>query len=166
MRVVEQAQVLCLGRIRDADLTRLDVQVGLSQAAALDEDLDCKRALVQLRRNGGESRNGGRAARTLWGVLGQNERVARFGKGAFGGHDEAEMLGWEMVVEVTDGCAAGWAGGLSKVRWRATMGGVGRRGQAAVRLRAKNAERMVLRGETRTRNCQVTVATEGVGGEL
>jgi hypothetical protein len=41
VRVVEYAQILCLGRIVQADLSWLDVQVGLAQSPALDEDFNC-----------------------------------------------------------------------------------------------------------------------------
>lgn len=67
-------------------------------------------------------RLGARAARTLRGVLGQDERVARVGEGAFGGgHGEAEVVD-ELVVELADGCATGRADALSKVHWGARRG--------------------------------------------
>lgn len=64
MGIVEHAQVLGLGRTGDADLARLDMEIGLSQAAALNEDLDCGRALVQLRQAAeGRAFGGGRHVR-------------------------------------------------------------------------------------------------------
>jgi hypothetical protein len=41
MRVVEGAQVLRLGRARDASDTRLHLEVRLAQATSLDEDVLC-----------------------------------------------------------------------------------------------------------------------------
>ena len=41
MRIVEDTKVVRLGRVRGADLTRLDLQFGLAEAAALDKDLIC-----------------------------------------------------------------------------------------------------------------------------
>ena len=41
MRIVEDTKVVRLGRVRGADLARLDLQFGLAKAAALDKDLIC-----------------------------------------------------------------------------------------------------------------------------
>ena len=92
MGVIEQAKVLGLGRIGDADLAGLDVQVGLPQAAALDEDLDCAGGSVQLRGRAGDGALARGAARTRRSVLWQDERVPPFGEGACGGHGDAEWL--------------------------------------------------------------------------
>jgi hypothetical protein len=43
MRVVERAQILRLGRVRDADRARLHGEVGLAQSPALYKDLVCAR---------------------------------------------------------------------------------------------------------------------------
>jgi len=39
VRIVEDTEIVRLGRVRGANLARLDFQFGLSEAAALDKDL-------------------------------------------------------------------------------------------------------------------------------
>ena len=41
MRIVEDTKVVRLSRVGGANLTRLDFQFGLAEAAALDKDLIC-----------------------------------------------------------------------------------------------------------------------------
>jgi hypothetical protein len=48
VRVVEDTKVVRLGRVRGANLARLDFQFGLSEAAALDEDFICNARVVSL----------------------------------------------------------------------------------------------------------------------
>ena len=49
MRVVENTKVVRLGRVRGANLARLDFQFGLSEAAALDKDLIYNARMVSLK---------------------------------------------------------------------------------------------------------------------
>jgi len=48
MRVVEDTKVIRLGRVRSANLARLDFQFGLSEAATLNKDLICNARMVSL----------------------------------------------------------------------------------------------------------------------
>ena len=49
VRVVENTKVVRLGRVRGANLARLDFQFGLSEAAALDKDLIYNARMVSLK---------------------------------------------------------------------------------------------------------------------
>lgn len=142
MGIVEQAEILGLGCIGDSDLAGFDMQVGLPQAAALDEDLDWARELVQL------------TQRATTGALARGLHVrggvcsGKMSGLRASGRERGEAMGMlgQRVVELAAGCV--------QRRVESNNGG-GQRGGAAVRMRAKNAMQMVLRGRTtRTRNDQ------------
>ena len=73
MRIVEDTKVVRLRRVRGANLTRLDLQLGLAKAAALDKDLIYNARIVSERSGGGgriaKDRTYGwaRALRPAWG---------------------------------------------------------------------------------------------------
>lgn len=81
MRVVKGAQVFGLCRVGEADLAGLDAQVGLSQAASLDEDVDFARLLVAL-----ADRRDAQRVRTSCRVGGLEQRVLPLGQNAINNH--------------------------------------------------------------------------------
>jgi hypothetical protein len=84
VRIVEDTEVIRLGRVRSANLARLDFQFGLSETAALDKDLIYSARMVSLDRlavNGGrikESTYGwARVLQPAWGSCPREECARR-----------------------------------------------------------------------------------------
>jgi hypothetical protein len=62
VRIVEDTKVVRLGRVGSADLTRLDLQFGLTKAATLDKNLICN---ARIDREGSDVRLGARSSTSM-----------------------------------------------------------------------------------------------------
>lgn len=81
MRVIEEAEVLWLGRVRRADLARLDLELSLAETASLNEDLGCGMLAMNAMRNdarGGSCKGEVKRMRTGWAAVDGEQRVVAF----------------------------------------------------------------------------------------